>query len=234
MAGKDHLADSGAVVPRAGAMGLARAAVVSMRPVQWTKGLLVFLPLAFSVNERWSTDDTHVLGELFLRALVAAVIFCALSGAVYIFNDLLDRQGDREHPRKRNRPIASGEMPQAAAQAIAGALMVASLVGSFLMDTGFGIVSATFVVMNLAYSLFPQEGDHPGRHGGQCWVPPQGGGGGDGHRRDRIPLAVHDHRAGSAIHRVGQKAQASCGLRGATRPPRGPFWSSTARPSSTS
>ena len=154
MAGKDHLADSGAVVPRAGAMGLARAAVVSMRPVQWTKGLLVFLPLAFSVNERWSTDDTHVLGELFLRALVAAVIFCALSGAVYIFNDLLDRQGDREHPRKRNRPIASGEMPQAAAQAIAGALMVASLVGSFLMDTGFGIVSATFVVMNLAYSSF--------------------------------------------------------------------------------
>ena len=160
MASKDRPADptarqvKGKGVSLPGAFVLARGAVLATRPIQWTKSLLVFFPLAFAVNERWSVDEAGLLGELILQVLAGAVIFCALSGAIYIINDIFDREKDREHPRKRMRPIASGELPVAAAQAVAALLLILSLAGSFVMNTGFGIVCVVFVVMHLAYSSF--------------------------------------------------------------------------------
>ena len=159
MAGKDQAADQtvgeargkSPVLP--GPLGIARGAFLSMRPVQWTKSLLVFLPLAFSVNERWSTPELDLLDEL-LRVLAGAVIFCALAGAVYIINDVFDRERDRAHPRKRRRPIASGELPIAAAKTIAVIVLAAAIAGSFLMGTDVGIVSVVFLAMNLGYSSF--------------------------------------------------------------------------------
>ena len=156
MAGKNRVTDGavpqvkekGISYPRA--IGIARGTVISMRPVQWTKNLLVFLPLAFS----WSLEETGPAGELVLRALAGGLIFCVLSGAVYIINDMLDQQGDRAHPRKRMRPIASGELPLAVAGTTAGLLLAVSLAGSFLMGTGFGIVTAVFLAMNLGYSSY--------------------------------------------------------------------------------
>ena len=139
---------------RSGPWSILRAAVLSTRPLQWIKSVLVFLPLAFAVNEVWLTDETGFPGELVLRALAGAAIFCALSGAVYIVNDIFDRESDREHPRKRNRPIASGEFPIGAAQATAVVLLAVSLAGSFLLGTGVGIVAVAFVAMNLGYSSF--------------------------------------------------------------------------------
>ena len=132
-------------------LGIVRGAFLAMRPVQWTKSLLIFLPLAFSVNERWSTPQMDVLEEL-LRALAGGVIFCALAGAVYIINDIFDRERDSAHPRKRRRPIASGELPLAAAKTIAVTLLVASIAGSFLLGNDVGIVSVVFLSMNLGYS----------------------------------------------------------------------------------
>ena len=139
---------------RSAPWSIVRAAVLSTRPLQWIKSVLVFLPLAFAVNEVWLTNETGFPGELVLRALAGAAIFCALAGAVYIVNDIFDREGDREHPRKRNRPIASGEFPIGAAQATAVVLLAASLTGSFLLGTGVGIVAVAFVAMNLGYSSF--------------------------------------------------------------------------------
>lgn len=139
---------------RSAPWSIVRAAVLSTRPLQWIKSVLVFLPLAFAVNEVWLTNETGFPGELVLRALVGAAIFCALAGAVYIVNDIFDRESDREHPRKRNRPIASGEFPIGAAQATAVVLLAASLTGSFLLGTGVGIVAVAFVAMNLGYSSF--------------------------------------------------------------------------------
>ena len=155
MAGKDQAAQPSrpfrsAIIPAG--FTLARGVVLSMRPLQWTKSLLLFLPLAFAVEERWSPGDAGLLGELFLRALAGAAIFCVLSCAVYIINDLFDREKDRAHPRKRNRPIASGELPLVAAQATAVLLLGVSLAASFLMGTSFGIVSVAFLAMNLGYS----------------------------------------------------------------------------------
>ena len=160
MAGKDQATDatlgtvSGKGIPISGAFSLGRSVVLSMRPLQWSKSLLIFLPLAFSVHEIWLTDETGFPGELFLRAVAAGAIFCVLSGAVYIINDIFDRQRDREHPRKRLRPIASGDFPLAAARSTAMLLVAVSLAGSFLMDVGFGVVSVVFLAMNLGYSSF--------------------------------------------------------------------------------
>ena len=137
-----------------GPLGLGWATVLSTRPVQWTKSALLFLPLAFALDERWSLGETDTLAELFLRVVAGAVIFCALSGSVYIINDIFDRERDRVHPRKRKRPIASGELPLPAAQIASGLLMASSLAGGFLLNTEFGIVCAVYVVTNLSYSSF--------------------------------------------------------------------------------
>ena len=158
MAGKDRADDRaldrgrGGLISVPEVFGYAGRAVTSTRPLQWTKSLLLFLPLAFAVHEKWLTDETGLPGELFLRALASAIIFCALSGAVYIINDIFDRQRDREHPRKWRRPIASGEFPLPAAQTTAVVLLGLSLAASFVMDTGFGIVGLVFVGLNLGYS----------------------------------------------------------------------------------
>ena len=163
MAGKDRAADPpgeaarGRALSLPGAWNLARAAVLSMRPVQWTKSILVFLPLAFSVSEKWSVDEPGLAGELVLNALAGAVIFGALSGGVYIVNDIFDREKDRVHPRKRRRPIASGELPLGAAQGTAALLLGGSVVGAFLLNPGFAIVSLVFLAMNFAYSSFMKE-----------------------------------------------------------------------------
>ena len=158
MAGEDRPVDpaygpiKGKGLSYPGAVNLIRAALLSTRPVQWIKSALVFLPLAFSASERWPLQAG--LADEIIRALAGAVIFAALSGAVYIVNDLFDRERDRAHPSKRRRPIASGEFPSAAAHTTAVLLIAASLTGGFLLGTGFGIVCAAFLAINLGYSSF--------------------------------------------------------------------------------
>ncbi len=156
MAGKDRVAGravDGApekALSYSGPLGQVKGILLSMRPAQWTKNLLLFLPLAFS----WSLDGKDPLGEMVLRALAGGVIFCFLSGGVYIINDILDRKGDRAHPRKHRRPVASGELAVATAGTTAVFFMAASMAGAFLMGTGFGVVTAVFLAMNLGYSSY--------------------------------------------------------------------------------
>jgi decaprenyl-phosphate phosphoribosyltransferase len=86
----------------------ARALLVSMRPKQWTKNLIIFAPLIFAGQVTFTTAD--------LRALAAFVVFCLISGAVYIANDLADLDQDRLHEKKRLRPsrqASCGPAPRA-------------------------------------------------------------------------------------------------------------------------
>lgn len=88
-----------------------------------------------------------------LRTLAATLAFCALSGAVYAFNDVRDLEQDRAHPRKRFRPIAAGALSERGALILAGALIAGALAGCFVLSWKLGAVAVAYVVLNLSYSL---------------------------------------------------------------------------------
>jgi len=126
-------------------MSLPRAILVSLRPHQWTKNLVIFAALALS---------KHLFEpEAVARTTLAFVVFCALSGAVYLVNDLSDLERDRLHPQKRERPIASGALSVPVARAVALAMGLASLGFSLLLGRGFALVVVGFLGLNLAYSF---------------------------------------------------------------------------------
>jgi 4-hydroxybenzoate polyprenyltransferase len=124
---------------------LLRSLVVSLRPQQWTKNLVVFAALLFG---RQLLSGTAVL-----RALVAFAVFCALSGVVYLVNDVLDREQDRCHPIKQARPIASGALRPGTAIAIAAVLSVGALLVAFALGPAFGAAAATYLALLGAYSV---------------------------------------------------------------------------------
>jgi 4-hydroxybenzoate polyprenyltransferase len=118
--------------------------VVSLRPEQWTKNLIVFAGLLFGGR---LTEPPAVL-----LAIVTFAIFCALSGAIYLFNDVADREADQRHPLKRIRPIASGQLPARTACVTAGLLAAAALCGAFLVGPTVGIAAGGYVLLLLLYS----------------------------------------------------------------------------------
>ena len=73
------------------------ALLKALRPLQWVKNGLVFLPFVFAVDIAWSTDDLGEVPELLVKLVLVALAFCSLSSAIYLFNDLMDRSGDRLH-----------------------------------------------------------------------------------------------------------------------------------------
>jgi len=126
-------------------MSTAGAIMRTLRPHQWVKNMFVVAPLVFAQH----------LFELdyVLRTLAATAAFCALSGAVYAFNDVRDVEQDRAHPRKKFRPIAAGELSERGALILAGLLIVAALGGSLALSWKLAAVGAGYVVVNLSYSL---------------------------------------------------------------------------------
>src|SRR5262244_1664055 len=121
------------------------AVLVSLRPRQWVKNLFVFAGLVF--GQRLFTESVW-------PALGAFVIFCALSGAIYLVNDVADRDKDRLHPKKRERPIAAGQLSVPLALGAAAALVVVSLVVATRLSLGFFVVAVAYVVLLSAYSAW--------------------------------------------------------------------------------
>src|SRR5262249_1936453 len=99
----------------------ARALIRTLRPRQWVKNVFVGAPLVFARHLADPPDLT--------RAALAVLAFCALSGAVYAFNDVHDAEADREHPTKRNRPIAAGALSERTALISAAVLAGGALLG---------------------------------------------------------------------------------------------------------
>src|SRR5918996_4848392 len=120
-----------AVVEADRSSGLASSYLRLVRPRQWTKNGFVVAGVVFAEKAFSVTAVAH--------ALLAFVIFCALSGAVYAANDVLDVEEDRKHPLKRLRPVASGEISARAALVFAGALAALGLALGFAVDPGVGI-----------------------------------------------------------------------------------------------
>ncbi|HNC08718.1 MAG TPA: decaprenyl-phosphate phosphoribosyltransferase [Anaerolineales bacterium] len=116
----------------------------TMRPRQWAKNVFIFAALVFD------KQLFHV--DAFLHTLAGFVLFCLISSCVYIFNDLADVEADRQHPEKRNRPIASGKLPVNAAWTAGILLVIITLVFSWLLTPGFLYVVSFYFVLNMAYS----------------------------------------------------------------------------------
>ncbi|HWO57758.1 MAG TPA: decaprenyl-phosphate phosphoribosyltransferase [bacterium] len=117
----------------------------SLRPVHWVKNLVVFAGLIFSRHfDR--TDDI-------LRSLGVFGVFCALASAVYLFNDIRDRDSDRAHPDKQRRPIASGAVAISRAVVVMVILLAGGMAGAWLLGPPVFITVAIYVALNVAYSL---------------------------------------------------------------------------------
>jgi 4-hydroxybenzoate polyprenyltransferase len=130
----------GAVPGRSLALDLLR----SLRPAQWTKNLVIFAGLIFGKK---LLDPAAVWD-----ATAAFAVFCALSGVVYLANDLADRESDRRHPLKARRPIASGTLPSGVAVGAAIVIGAGALVAAYLLGPAFAAVAASYLALQMLYS----------------------------------------------------------------------------------
>jgi len=117
-----------------------------LRPKQWLKNGLIFFGLVYAL--RFTEID------LALRAGIAFVVFCCISSAGYVFNDLRDAELDRRHPIKRFRPIAAGDIPKSVAFVLASALAVGGFALAWSLGTGFILCCLAYVVITASYSLW--------------------------------------------------------------------------------
>ena len=137
-----------------GMADIVKALIVSARPRQWYKNLIIYLAFFFTINEAWSVGaDVGSALNLFGAITLAFLIFSALTGAVYLVNDIFDADSDRRHPRKRSRPIASGSLPIPAAWSAAAVLIVIGLGAAFALVPAFGVIAVVYVLLNAAYSV---------------------------------------------------------------------------------
>jgi 4-hydroxybenzoate polyprenyltransferase len=121
------------------------ALLASLRPRQWAKNLFVFAGVIFS---------QQLLTPRVWPALAAFAIFCGLSGAIYLFNDVADVDKDRLHPSKRRRPVASGALPIGAAIGFGVLLLAGCLAAAFRLSPAFGLVALFYGALLTAYSLW--------------------------------------------------------------------------------
>lgn len=119
--------------------------LISSRPRQWLKNLLVFAALLFSRQ--------FVHADKVAAAAVAFAVFCLLSSAVYLANDVIDAAEDRRHEEKRQRPVAAGRLSPAAAVIAAVLLAAASLAGAFLESGALGWTAVVYLAAQAAYTL---------------------------------------------------------------------------------
>ncbi len=124
---------------------LPAAIVKAVRPRQWVKNVLVLAaPMAAG-----SVTESAVL----LPVALAFVVFCMAASGIYLVNDAMDVEADREHPTKRFRPIAAGVLPLRLAYILAGVLLVASIALSFLANWQLAVVMAVYIGIQLAYCV---------------------------------------------------------------------------------
>jgi 4-hydroxybenzoate polyprenyltransferase len=117
----------------------------ALRPAQWTKNLFVLAPLVFA--------HRLTLAAALAHGLAAFAAFCAAASAVYLFNDLRDREADRQHPVKRHRPLAAGTLGVGTAVAAAALLAAAAVAVAAWLGAAFTAALGAYLLLNLLYSL---------------------------------------------------------------------------------
>jgi 4-hydroxybenzoate polyprenyltransferase len=123
-----------------------RAWIRSLRPRQWIKNAFVFAALVF--------DGQLLQPAPLLRTALGFVLLCMASSAVYLLNDVADLEADRQHPTKRFRPLASGQLSIALAQATAAGLLIVGLLGGWSLAPAFGLILIAYLSINFFYSYW--------------------------------------------------------------------------------
>ncbi len=120
--------------------------ISTMRPKQWVKNLFIFAPVIFSL---------HFLNfSEFKQVIIAFSLFCLITGSIYILNDSIDVNSDRQHPIKKKRPIASGKLSKSTAIIIAIILLIVTLSIIFTINTYFFLITLFYVILNVFYSFY--------------------------------------------------------------------------------
>ena len=122
-----------------------RACLKTMRPKQWTKNGVIFAALVF--------DKKLFQWAYAWRTLVGFILFCLISGVVYTINDVVDLEKDRQHPKKRLRPLASGQLSPQFAIVFAVVIAAVSIVVGTLLDPAFALILVGYLVLQIAYSF---------------------------------------------------------------------------------
>jgi 4-hydroxybenzoate polyprenyltransferase len=121
-----------------------RSLIKTMRPHQWIKNILIYVPLVFD------RKLTHV--PSLIRTTTGFILFCLVASVVYIINDIADLEADRNHPEKRNRPLASGDLPISVAIVTAIVILVIVFPLAYWLAPSFALVLVCYFILNLLYS----------------------------------------------------------------------------------
>lgn len=128
-----------------------------MRPRQWSKNVIVFLALIFSVDDEWQLSEPSTWLDMLGWTALVFVLLCLVSSADYLVNDIVDRESDRQHPQKRKRPIASGQLSVRAAWIWAVLLAGVAIGGSFALAVPLtwqvGAIVSGYLALMVSYTF---------------------------------------------------------------------------------
>jgi len=124
----------------------------ALRPRQWTKNLLLFVGVMFTVNQNWRFGEPSMWWAL-SRASLGFLTFCALASGIYLLNDVRDIEHDRQHPVKQKRPVAAGLVSVPLAVTLGAILLFGGMAASWWLRPVYGAVAIFYVVMQVSYIL---------------------------------------------------------------------------------
>jgi 4-hydroxybenzoate polyprenyltransferase len=119
--------------------------IKQLRPKQWLKNVLIFAALIFSLR------SANL--EMMMLSIYGFIFFSLVASAVYIFNDYIDREADRNHPTKRFRPMASGALNPLFALSVGSILLIFSIVSGFMINSPYGLLLCLYFIINISYAL---------------------------------------------------------------------------------
>jgi 4-hydroxybenzoate polyprenyltransferase len=123
-----------------------RGLIRAMRPRQWVKNILIFIPIVF--------DRQLAHPEPLLRVTVASILFCLAASSIYLLNDVVDVERDRLHPKKRFRPVASGQLPIRLALILATVCPIIAVGVALAYSVPLAVVLIVYLVKQIAYSFY--------------------------------------------------------------------------------
>lgn len=133
---------------------LPKALIASVRPRQWSKNLIVYLALLFTIDQGWKPTDLEDTLRHLVRITTAFSVFCLASSSVYLVNDVLDIDSDKKHPFKRNRPIASGDLSVMWAIGLAITMSLIGLSVAYVLEPAYATFVSIYISLMLAYSVY--------------------------------------------------------------------------------